>query len=499
MAALPSDCGASDVGVRSSRGPVGGGLVDGGLVDRLVLLTHGLKVGGLSPSLTETVDAADALAHLDLLDRRAVRAALRATLVKEPDPHGTFDLLFDRYFPAALAPSAADSDVPGDGGAGGAGDAGRATDSAGDGGASFADELLRAVRAGDLVALRRLAAALVDAHGGVRNGTTSERYQLHRVMRAAEVPRLTSDVARELKGGLDHVDPLAAKLADREHERLLEEFRRMIAEEIRRRLAEIVGAADVIRSTRIDELEVMRASATELRAMRDAVRPLARTLAARMAQRRRLKRRGKLDVRRTVRRSLDSGGVPMQPALRDRKASKPDVVVLCDVSGSVAEFANFTLLLLSALHDELARLRSFVFVDGVAEVTELLETAAQGEVGAHAVDPRFLVSRPGVVVGDGHSDYGRVFERFLAAHGDALRPTTTLIVAGDARTNHRPPGESAFRDIASRVKQVVWLDPEPSSTWNEGDSRLAVYRAHCRAVHEVRTLRQLGDAVAELA
>jgi uncharacterized protein with von Willebrand factor type A (vWA) domain len=311
-------------------------------------------------------------------------------------------------------------------------------------------------------------------------------------MRAADLPRLSGEASRALKDGLDHVDPLAAKLADREHERLLEEFRRMIADEIRARLAEIVGAADIVRSTRIDELEVLRASVTELRAMRDAVRPLARTLAARMAQRRRLKRRGKLDVRRTVRRSLDTGGVPMQPALRDRKASKPDVVVLCDVSGSVAEFANFTLLLLSALHDELARLRSFVFVDGVAEVTELMQ------LSEHAVDPRYLVSRPGVVVGDGHSDYGKVFERFLARHLDALRPTTTLIVAGDARTNHRAPGEAAFRDIAGRVKQVVWFDPEPSETWNEGDSRLAVYRPHCRAVHEVRTLRQLGDAVAEL-
>jgi uncharacterized protein len=332
----------------------------------------------------------------------------------------------------------------------------------------------------------------VDAHGGVRQGPTSERYQLHRIMRAVDMPRLSGAASRSLKDGLDHMDPLAAKLTDREHERLLEEFRRMIAEEIRARLAEIVGAADMVRSTRIDELEVLRASVTELRAMRDAVRPLARTLAARMAQRRRLKRRGKLDVRRTVRRSLDTGGVPMQPALRDRRASRPDVVVLCDVSGSVAEFANFTLLLLSALHDELARLRSFVFVDGVAEVTELMATSE------HAVDPRFLVSRPGVVVGDGHSDYGQVFERFLAHHLDALRPTTTLIVAGDARTNHRGPGEAAFRDIAARVKQVVWFDPEPSETWNEGDSRLAVYRPHCRAVHEVRTLRQLGDAVAEL-
>ena len=464
---------------------------DGGLVDRLVLLSHGLKVAGLSPSLAETVDAADAMCHIELVERTALKVALRSTLVKEPDPTGAFDLLFDRYFPVVLPMSA---HGPGGGSGSVASNRAQATAEAGAEaeGAAFLDALLAAVRAGDATALRRLATTLVDSHGGVGSGPASERYQLHRVMRAADVPRRLDDATRALRAGIDHADPLAARLTDREHDRLLEEFRRMIADEIRARLAEVLGGADIVRSTRIDELEVLRASVTELRAMRDAVRPLARALAARMAQRRRLKRRGKLDVRRTVRRSLDTGGVPMQPALRDRKASKPDVVVLCDVSGSVAEFANFTLLLLSALHDELARLRSFVFVDGVAEVTALMETSE------YAVDPRYLVSRPGVVVGDGHSDYGQVFGRFLAGHLDALRPTTTLIVAGDARTNHRPPGEAAFRDIAARVKQVVWFDPEPSTSWNEGDSRLAVYRPHCRAVHEVRTLRQLGDAVAEL-
>ena len=462
---------------------------DGGLVDRLVLLSHGLKVAGLSPSLTETVDAADAMCHIDLVERTAFKVALRSTLVKEPDPTGAFDLLFDRYFPVVLPMSAVGSPATSEPVAP---NGGHATADADADGAAFLAALLAAVRAGDATALRRLATTLVDAHGGVGSGPASERYQLHRVMRAADVPRRLDDAARRLRSATDHADPLAAKLTDREHERLLEEFRRMIADAIRARLAEVVGGADIVRSTRIDELEVLRASVTELRAMRDAVRPLARSLAARMAQRRRLKRRGKLDVRRTVRRSLDTGGVPMQPALRDRKASKPDVVVLCDVSGSVAEFANFTLLLLSALHDELARLRSFVFVDGVAEVTQMMEASE------YAVDPRYLVSRPGVVVGDGHSDYGQVFGRFLAGHLDALRPTTTLIVAGDARTNHRPPGEAAFRDIAARVKQVVWFDPEPSTSWNEGDSRLALYRPHCRTVHEVRTLRQLGDAVADL-
>ena len=484
---------------------------DGDLLRRLMLLTHGLNVAGVPAALAEAIDAAVALGHLDLLDRTVVRAGLRATLVKRSDDLATFDALFDRYFPltrAVLRAQGAEPTRRNDGAPGvdednnsptpGSGDAGAGTgsDTGAGGSTDLLEALLAALRAGDLDALRAIAGALVDAHGGLGEGgdgaPVSERYHLYRVLRAADISRLLADAARILRGENDHDDALAARLRDREQQQLVEDFRRLIADEIRGRLAGALGPAEIVRSTRIDELEVLRASTTELRALRDAVRPLARKLATRMAQRRRLKRRGKLDVRRTVRRSLQSGGVPMLPALRDRRASKPDVVVLCDVSGSVAEFANFTLQLLSALHDELARLRSFVFVDGISEVTELLASSE------HAIDPRFLVSRPGVVVGDGHSDYAMVFERFVMHHGDALRPSTTVIIAGDARTNYRPAGEATLGDVAARVKQVLWFNPEPSAEWNAGDSRVAAYRPHCKAFYEVRTLRQLADAVSQL-
>lgn len=468
------------------------------MLDRLVLLTHGLKAAGVPAALAETVDAALALGALDLADRASLRAGLRATLVKQRDDPGTFDLLFDRYFPLTRPGTAAPGAdaAPGEGhdrdrGAPGRGD-GDDDAAPTDPSAELLARLLAALRAGDLDLLRLLASGLVDRHAGMGEGPATERYHLSRVMRAADLSRLLSDAARRLRTEADHTDTFAARLARREQDALIEEFRRLIAEEIRNRLTELGDPVAIVRSTRIDEMEVLRASTTELRALRDAVRPLARKLAARMAQRRRLRARGKLDVRRTVRRSLQHGGVPLDPALRDRRASKPDVVVLCDISGSVAEFANFTLQLLTALHDELARLRSFVFVDGIAEVTDLLATSD------HAVDPRFLVSRPGVVVADGHSDYARVLRQFIDEHLAVVRPSTTVIIAGDARTNHRPSGEAALAEIAARAKRVLWFNPEPSELWNTTDSRLADYRPYLHAVYEVRTLRQLADAVAEL-
>jgi uncharacterized protein len=469
-------------------------MADGDLIDRLVLLTHGLQAGGVPTALTEVIDAANALSAVDLVDRSVVRECLRATLVKRPDDEGVFDLLFDRYFGATRVVHEAETVEPSGAAPAPADDAG-STPSADSSDASndLLRKLMEAIRDGDLDALRALAAGLVDEFSGLEGAASTERYHLYRVMRAADLGRLLADAARELRNELDHHDALAAKVASSENDALLEEFRRLIAETIRGRLIDLVGVQDVVRSTRIEEMEVMKASTTDLRALRDAVKPLARRLAARMAARRRLRNRGKLDLRRTTRRSMQFGGVPVNPAFRDRKASKPDVVVLCDLSGSVAEFANFTLQLLTALHDELARLRSFVFVDGISEVTDLIMTAE------HAVDPRFLVSRPGVVVADGHSDYAKVFEQFVAEHLSALRPTTTVIIAGDARSNYRPTGDAALKVIAERSKQVLWFNPESSELWNTSDSRLAAYRPHCRAIFEVRTLRQLADAVAELA
>src|SRR5437667_67821 len=205
----------------------------------------------------------------------------------------------------------------------------------------------------------------------------------------------------------------------------------------------------------IEDLDFLGASPTELREMRNAIRPLARKLAARVAHRRRLRRHGRLDARRTIRRSLSAGGVPLEPAFRYPRVSKPDLYLLCDVSGSVAEFAQFTLSLLYAMSDEFPRIRSFAFVDGIDEVTALLEESA------HRLDVRHLLARASVVRADGHSDYGSVFGTFWDVYGrGALGPRTTVLVTGDARNNYRRPGLDALRAIKERARRVYWLNPE---------------------------------------
>jgi uncharacterized protein len=433
------------------------------LVERVVALADDLRAAGVDASIAEALDGVEAMGHLDIADRPLLRAGLQATLVKRSEDREVFAVLFERHFP--LSPLRRDTTA-------------RSV-------AEVVDALVEALRAGDESALAELAGEAVEAFAGMENQDGGERYFLYRVMRALDLSNLLIAVMNRQRS----LDPSASAsdlrdLRDDVRERL-ERYRKMLAAEVRR-------GTGLVAARRIEDLDVTSASTTELRQLRAAVRPLARKLASRIGQQRRRHRRGRLDVRRTLRRSLDAGGTPLDPVFRKARPTKPRLVVLCDISGSVAEFAHFTLMLLHALQAELAGLRSFVFVDGVAEVTTVLERA---EV---TLDPRLLVTLPGVVAVDGHSDYERALATFVERHADALRPEATVLVAGDARTNYRGSGIESLRTVRRRCRRLYWFNPEPEHEWGDTDSELHTYRELCDGVFEVRSLAQLADAVAAI-
>ena len=456
---------------------------------------HRLREARVPVSMVEVLDAFACLAHVDLGDRTQFRAALFATLVKRPEDQQAFHVLFDVCFPLTAGPPGpagrADDRPEGERGhaPGGDGDAGAAPDG------PPSDELLRALldalRHDDEAAMRTLAGLAVDRFGGIEaQPAASERYYMYRILRQVELYRL---LAMAL-GDSDDPDG-AARHGREELARRIEDFRRLLGEQLRHRMSASAGVgqvAELYRERQLEDVDFLGANASQLRELRQAVRPLARKLAARAAQRRRLRRRGRLDVRRTVRRSLSSGGVPVDPAFRAVRASKPDLYVLADVSGSVIEFAKFTLSLLQAMNQEFAKLRSFAFVDGVDEVTGILDD------GGHRMDLRGAFARSRVVADDGHSDYGNVFRGFADRYGADVDARSTLIVMGDARNNYREPGLEAFTDLAGRSRRVYWLNPEPRPDWDTTDSVMSAYAPACDRVFEVRTLRQLAACVDEI-
>ena len=439
----------------------------------VLALTRRLRAGGLPVSTGESIDAVRALAQVDLGRRPQVREALRASLVKDPTHDDVFDLAFEAVFLRQRGhgsdPSASSR---------------RLSDPAGP---DTTGLLADAITEGDDAAVERLLDDAVDRWSGEPDGRSVEHH-VQRVLRGVDLGRLYRRILQPDPGS----DALQRNVDAAEANARMEWIHRRIEALVAASLGDRVGAPPP-QPDALEDTPLLRAGPDELAALRSALRPLARRLATRLGHRARRRGRGTLEMRRTLRRSIASGGVPIDIVLKRRHPTKPDLVVLCDVSGSTAQFAPFTLALLHAVHQEFRRVRSFVFVDGIVEITDVLETSPG------VLDPRHLLDRRGLMAHDGRSDYALAFERFLRTWPDAVGPKTTVIVCGDARSHDRRSAAPAMAELARRSRRLYWLDPEPRAEWNLADSDLALYEMYCTEVFEVSTLRQLTESVARIA
>ncbi len=217
-----------------------------------------------------------------------------------------------------------------------------------------------------------------------------------------------------------------------------------------------------------EDVEIASASAAELEAMLAAIGPMAHRLSKILAQQEFRKRR--LSIRRTLHLAMGTGGVPFRIGTEPARPPRPEIVVLCDVSGSVASFSRFTLNLLIALDSRLSKLRAFSFVDGLADITELVSEARSAGRQLTTAE-----AAQGAIRWHGSSDYGRVLRDFAADHARQFSRRTVLLVVGDARTNYSDPAVSALADISHRVGKLYWLNPEQRRYWNQGDSVMGRY------------------------
>ncbi|HEX2064043.1 MAG TPA: VWA domain-containing protein [Acidimicrobiales bacterium] len=462
-----------------------------------------LRAAGLPVSLTEDLDAMAAVRHVPVEDREAFKYALAATLVKSHGHWRTFETVFEVYFaPPSLRHAARwDDDVAAEV----VGDdetAGEREEPGGRGdaiGRDQFDELLHeALLRGDEAAMRALARAAVAHYAGLESGRPmGAGWHRFRVLRHLQLDGVLERLLQAGQHGEgDGRSSLEGLLARHDLEERVDRFRREIDDEIRRRLVAERGSSAVARALRRpppDQVDFMNASREELRDMSRALEPLARKLAVRLARKRRHRRHGHLDFRNTVRHSLSYGGVPAEPKFRHRRPSKPEIMVLADVSGSVAAFARFTLQLVYAISSQFARVRSFVFIDGIDEVTHLFEASDDVNEALRRVD-----AEADVVAAEGHSDYGNALETFWERWGTEVDPRTTVIVLGDARNNYHAARAWVVAELRRKARHVYWLNPEPRSYWDTGDSIVAEYAIHCDGVFECRNLRQLERFVEHL-
>ena len=465
-----------------------------------------LRKAGLPVSLTENLDAMEAVVAIPMEDREAFKYALACTLVKSNAHWKAFETVFEVYFSLRGKEYRIGGDGDGDDPLGeGQEMEGAPSDMQGSSGMEgltpeeLAKMLYNALLNADQAMMRAIAKAAVTRFSGMEPGRpVGGTYYLYRTLRHLDLDGMLEKLMEESKqqaGG--ELTALEERLERDEFESRITQMRQEIEAEIRRRLVADRGAEAMARTLRKplpEDVDFMHATREEMVSLRKALQPLTRKLAVRLARKRRHGRKGPLDFRNTVRHSLSYGGVPADPRFKYPRPSKPEIMVVADISGSVAAFARFTLQLVYAISGQFSKVRSFVFIDGIDEVTKFFEGVEDITEAVHRVN-----TEADVIWVDGHSDYGHAFEVFWERYGREVTPKTTVIFLGDARNNYHASQAWVLKEVRKRARHVYWLNPEPKSYWNTGDSILNEYAVHTDGTYECRNLRQLERFVDILA
>jgi uncharacterized protein with von Willebrand factor type A (vWA) domain len=437
----------------------------------LLAFFEDLRSEGVAVGTSEILDAFEALEEVTWTDQRDFREALAATIAKSQEDRRIFELLFDRHFFRAAEAESLELGTPEE-------------RFEGDGGDRIdLDELREAIRqaivAGNDGQMRDLARLAMMAFGrqGERSGVIG-----------VDVQRIRRSLGLQARGrGADgQQEPL-----DPEQVRQFEQYLRR---ELERATIERTGKMPPSRPLAELDRALPTSPAQDLASVHRAVAQLKRRIAT-LGHEQRGRRKGRVvDVRRTMRASLETGGVPLRLRYRPKRPRRPEIYVLCDVSTSVSSASVFFLSVLHALHDSFRKLRSFVFIERISEVTDVFEH----ERDFRKISER-ISSEGGVADVSGYTDYGRVWLEFGEEIAEDLGPRSTVIVLGDARTNGREPHADTFGTIAERAGRTFWLNPEPRLYWNYGDSVMAAYEPYCDGAFECWTTRHLEQFVNVIA
>jgi uncharacterized protein with von Willebrand factor type A (vWA) domain len=432
---------------------------------------------GIRVSAAEGIDAARAVQVVGYADRTLLKDTLALVLAKTPDEKHLFEECFDLYFrrdqlaqdeEPATNPQ---SPVITPGGFGGEG-------TGGGGGRSLSQMLLDDDRAA-------LAAAMEDAarESGIQNIRffTQKNLYARRILDRMGLRQVERDMEAKRKEG----DQATADRLENRVEALRDQARDLVERNL---LLFARGETEKFREELLKSARLSNLERRDLDRMRILVRAMAKRLAARYAKTRRRRLRGQLDVRRTIRRNMGWGGVPFITVWKQKRIEKPRVMVLCDVSGSVAAMAQFLLMFLYALNEALKDIRSFAFASSLMEVSDILE--------AEPIEA--AIAKIMQAIGFGSSNYGNSLADFEDGWERYVSNKTTIIILGDARGNRTDPRTDIVQRLSQRAKRIVWLNPEFRSAWGTGDSDMFRYAPYCNVVTVCNTLRHLERVVTDL-
>jgi uncharacterized protein with von Willebrand factor type A (vWA) domain len=435
---------------------------------------------GVRVSPAESIDAMKAVADVGFADRGILRDTLLLTLAKSEDEKQALAQCFDLFFSQPeLKPETAPEDTPENTQAD---SAASETEPGGPGAPQPAlGELAQMLMSRDRNAIAAAlanaanAASLSDIRYFTQRGIFSSR-----ILDALGIARLRDDL-----DALTAKNPADAERLAAATDALRENVRDMVNQAL---LLYGREESENLRHEILRNAPLARLERRQVEQMKALIRAIARRLRERYSKPRKRQRRGHLDIRRTLRRNAAWGGVPFLTSWKRRHRDRPQIVALCDVSGSVAQVSDFFLLLIHSLHEVVDEVRSFAFSGHLIEVSDILDAKSPEEA------MREIMSK----VGFGSSDYGGSLADFEKGFIRAVTPKTTVIVLGDARTNNLDPRADILRRISERSKRLVWLNPEGRMAWGWGDSEMPRYSTFCSVVRQCATAKQLERAVSDI-
>lgn len=422
-------------------------------LEQFLTALRGMEV---QASPAEAIDAHRTVEAVGYADRTLLKDALCATLAKTSDEVTRFDACFDMFF------SRDEFRAP---------EADAAIEDAPEVGLPLA-RLLLSGRAGALAQAMEQAASAVGAANiryATQRGLMTRRILDHMGLR--ELEALIAEMKRAPSVAL-------AQRLEQARSYLFEEARQYIA-----RQYELYAraAGEQLREEFLRKTGLFAIPQRDFERMRRIVRRMAKRLATRYDRRRKHTRRGVLDVRRTLRRSMPHDGIPFETVWKQTKIERPKIVVICDVSQSVAAAAQFLLLFLYSLNEVIATLRAFAFSSHLVEVSGILEARS-----VEQAIPEILEK-----IGFRSTDYGQALADFDAAFMDGVDRRTTVLILGDGRSNNADPRIDLMRRLHDRSKSVIWLNPEPETFWGSGDSEMLRYRTFCHIAKTCNTVEDL--------
>jgi uncharacterized protein with von Willebrand factor type A (vWA) domain len=441
---------------------------------------------GLKVSAAEGIDAARAVDLVGLRDRTVLKDSLGLVLAKTPDEKAAYDEVFDLYFKRDEFASGTGEDEGESGGdeldepfipSNGAG---------GDGPGGQGGQLLGSLLAADDRATLATAMEQAARESGIENIRffTQKNLYARRILDRMGLRALERDMEAMRQTGTPEGLGRAQFLDGR-----VEALRDSVRDFVERNLLLFAkGDTEKFREELLKSARLSNLERRDLDRMRVLVRQMAKKLAARYAKTRRRRLRGQLDTRRTLRRNMGWGGIPFITVWKQKRIEKPRVMVLCDVSGSVAAMAQFLLMFMYSINEALSDIRSFAFAGSLIEVSEILEKQPVEEA----------ITKIMSLIGFGSSNYGNSFADFEDGWMRHVTNKTTVIILGDARGNRTDPRTDVVGRLSQRSKRIIWLNPEYKSAWGTGDSDMYRYAPFCSLVTVCNTLRHLERTISDI-